>query len=65
MYMKAKPYQLGYQKRLKLLWDENYPEFNCMTAKHLAQQIRNIKTSNLLSELERQVIERSAMGNLA
>ena len=36
-----------------------------MTAKHLAQQIRNIKTNNLLSELERQLIERSVMGNLA
>ena len=35
-----------------------------MTAKHLAQQIRNIKTKNLLSELERQLIERSAMRNL-
>ena len=43
MYMRAKPTEKGYQKRLKVLWDENYPTLSNMTARHLAEQVRNIK----------------------
>ena len=44
LYMRAKPQEKGYQKRLKDLWDENYPELDQMNGTQLAQQVRNIKT---------------------
>ena len=59
MYMGAKPTEKGYQKRLKVLWDENYPTLSNMTARHLAEQVRNIKKKNLISELDRKMIERN------
>ena len=59
MYMRAKPTEKGYQKRLKVLWDENYPTLSNMTARHLAEQVRNIKKKNLISELDRKMIERN------
>ena len=52
MYMRAKPTEKGYQKRLKVLWDENYPTLSNMTARHIAEQVRNIKKKNLISELD-------------
>ena len=57
LYIRAQPKVKGYQQRLKTLWDENFPQFNQMTSKHLAQQIRNIKMKRLLSGLDRQLIE--------
>ena len=36
---------------------DNYPEFDQMSGKHLAQQIRNIKTKKLITEYEIQLIE--------
>ena len=60
MYMRAKPMEKGYQKRLKVLWDENYPTLSNMTARLLAEQVRNIKKKNLISELDRKMIERNS-----
>ena len=58
MYMRAKPMDKGYQKRLKALWDENYPTLrNNMTARHLAEHVRNIKKTNLINELDQKMIE--------
>ena len=64
MYMRAKPTEKGYQKRLKVLWDENYPTLSNMTARHLAEQVRNIKKKNLISELDRKMIERNFETNI-
>ena len=57
LYVSSKPKDKGYQQRLKQLFDENYPEFDQMSGKHLAQQIRNIKTKKLITEYEIQLIE--------
>ena len=59
LYMRAKPQEKGYQKRLKDLWDENYPELDQMNGKQLAQQVRNFKTKKLLSEGVIQLLEQS------
>ena len=59
LYMRAKPQEKGYQKRLKDLWDENYPELDQMNGKQLAQQVRNIKTKKFLSERVIQLLEQS------
>ena len=56
LYITAQPKVKGYQQRLKHLWDDNCPEFNQLTSKHLAQQIRNIKTKKLVSEPDMQLI---------
>ena len=34
---------------------DNYPEFDQMSGKHLAQQIRNIKTKKLITEYENRI----------
>ena len=59
LYMRAKPQEKEYQKRLKYLWDENYPELDQMNGKQLTQQVRNIKTKKLLSERVIQLLEQS------
>ena len=56
MYVRSKPTKKGYQKRLKAIWDERFP-IHDFTAKHLAQQVSNIKKKNLLNETERRLIE--------
>ena len=45
MYVRSKPTKKGYQKRLKAIWDERFP-IHDFTAKHLAQQVSNIKKKN-------------------
>ena len=57
MYIRSKPEEKGYQGRLKAIWDHNKKDFKHFTGKHLAEQIRNIKKKNLLSEVDRQLIE--------
>ena len=47
----------GYQKRLKSLWDEAFVEFQHCTSEHVVEQVRNIKKKNLLSYIDRQLIE--------
>ena len=42
--------KLGYMTRLKDLWDEKYPTLTKFTAKHLAEQVRNIKRRKILPE---------------
>ena len=59
LYIRAKPQEKGYRKRLKDLWDENYPKLDQMNGKQLAQQVRNIKTKKLLSERVIQLLEQS------
>ena len=39
------------------MWEDNFPELQHLTPKHLAEQIRNIKNKNLLNEIDRQLIE--------
>ena len=43
MYIKADKKQRGYQKRLKTLWNKDYPREAHVNEKQLAQQIRNIE----------------------
>ena len=57
MYIRSKPEEKGYQGRLKAIWDHNKKEFKHFTGKHLAEQVRNIKKKNLLSEVDRQLIK--------
>ena len=57
MYLRSKPEEKGYQKRLKSIWDENYEEYKNLTPRHTAEEVRNIKKKNLLSKIERQLIE--------
>ena len=59
LYIRTKPQEKGYQKRLKDLWDENYPKLDQMNGKQLAQQVRNVKTKKLLSEHVIQLLEKS------
>ena len=63
MYIKADKKQRGYQKRLKTLWDKDYPMETHVNEKQLAQQIRNIKQKQLLPEIELKRIEQE-MGGL-
>ena len=56
-YIQPRPDDKGYQRRLKAIWDDNYSEYKHLMAKNLAEQIRNIKKKNLLSEVDRQLIE--------
>ena len=46
LYLTANPRQIGYQRRLKALWDEKYLVYNNLTVKHLAEHVRNIKRTN-------------------
>ena len=57
LYVSSKLKDKGYQQRLKQLWDENYLEFDQMSSKHLAQQIRNINIKKLITEYEIQLTE--------
>ena len=43
--------------RLKQLWDEIYPTLENFTAKHLAEQVRNIKKRNVIPETEFSLIQ--------
>ena len=43
LYIRSKPRESGYQKRLKHFWDDNFPELQHLIPKHLAEQIRNMK----------------------
>ena len=63
MYIKADKKQRGYQKRLKTLWDKDYPRETHVNEKQLAQQIRNIEQKQLLPEIELKRIKRE-MGGL-
>ena len=49
MYIKCKPTVYGYMKRLKEIWDEKHPDEN-LEPRHLAEQVRNIKKKQLLSQ---------------
>ena len=49
MYIKSKPTVYGYMKRLKEIWDEKHPDEN-LEPRHLAEQVRNIKKKQLLSQ---------------
>ena len=57
LYIRSKPGESGYRKRLKNLWADNFPELQHLTPKHFAEQIRNIKKKNLLNEIDRQLFE--------
>ena len=57
MYLQSKPTEKGYQKRLKVLWDESFPEYAHLNSKHVPKQVRNIKRKNLLNEINRQLLE--------
>ena len=48
LYKTSQPGKLGYMKKLKDLWDEKYPTLTKFTAKHLAEQVRNIKRRKIL-----------------
>ena len=63
MCIKADKKQRGYQKRLKTLWDKDYPRETHVNEKQLAQQIRNIEQKQLLPEIELKRIEQE-MGGL-
>ena len=63
MYIKADKKQRGYQKRLKTLWDKDYPRETHVNEKQLAQQIRNIQQKQLIPEIELKRIEQE-MGEL-
>ena len=41
-YENSEPGKIGYMSRLKQLWDEIYPTLENFTAKHPAEQVRNI-----------------------
>ena len=49
MYIKCKLTVYGYMKRLKEIWDEKHPDEN-LEPRHLAEQVRNIKKKQLLSQ---------------
>ena len=63
MYIKADKKRRGYQKRLKTLWDKDYPRETHVNEKQLAQQIRNIEQKQFLPEIELKRIEQE-MGGL-
>ena len=48
----TEPGKIGYVNRLKQLCDEIYPTLENFTAKHLAEQVRNIKKRNIIPETE-------------
>ena len=52
LYKTSQPGKLGYMKRLKDLWDEKYPTLTKFTAKHLDEQVRNIKRRKIIPEPE-------------
>ena len=49
MYINSKPSVYGYTKRLAEIWDEKHSDQN-LEARHLAEQVRNIKKRQLLSQ---------------
>ena len=56
LYLAANPRQIKY-KKTKALWDEKYSVYNGLTAKHPAEQVRNIKKKKLMSGIEINAIE--------
>ena len=52
LYKTSQPGKLGHMKRRKDLWDEKYPILTKFTAKHLAEQVRNIKRRKILPKPE-------------
>ena len=57
LYKDSKPGKRGYMNRLKELWDKKYEIYNNFTAKHLAEQVRNIKKKKLLPNLDMETNE--------
>ena len=57
LYKDSKPGKRGYMNRPKELWDNKYEIYNNFTAKHLAEQVRNIKKKKLLPNLDMETNE--------
>ena len=57
LYKDSKPGKRGYMNRLKELWDNKYKIYNNFTAKHLAEQVRNIKKKKLSPNLDMETNE--------
>ena len=43
MYLQSKLTEKGYQRHLKVLWDESFPEYTHLTSRYITEQVRNIK----------------------
>ena len=56
MYLRSKPEEKGYQKRLKSIWDENYEECKHLTPRHIAEQVKHRKEKSF-EQNQRELIE--------
>ena len=59
-YVESNPAQKGYMNRLYDLWKNN--EMRELSAQRLSVQVRNIKSKNILSTVEREEIENGVTG---